>query len=111
MSVTIVLNESLASELRAQAHREQQPIESLAQELLAEAVRQRSLAATCDEKNQRRVELIRRSTRSGLSTQDQAELDDLQAELDERLGHWDDQLLETLSSLKKAVENLPHVGK
>ncbi len=111
MSVTIVLNDSLADQLRAQACIEQQPVEALAEELLAEAVRQRGLSAAWDRKNQLRVELIRKSARRGLSTEEQAELDRLQAELDERLGHWDDELLGELSGLEQAVENLRDDGK
>lgn len=106
MSVTIVLDDSLADELRAQARVEQQSVETLAQELLAEAVRRRGRFAAWDRRNQRRVELIRKSTRRGLSAAEQAELDGLQAELDERLGHWDDELLEELSGLEQAVESL-----
>jgi hypothetical protein len=106
MSVTIVLNDALADQLRAQARAEQQPVEALAQELLTEAVRQRGLSAAWDRKNQRRVELIRKSTRRGLSTEEQAELNRLQAEVDERLGNWDDQLLGELSGLEQDVENL-----
>jgi hypothetical protein len=70
MSVTIVLNDSLADQLRAQAGIEQQ-----------------------------------------MSTEEQAELSILQAELDERLGHWDDQLLTELSGLEQAVESLRDDGK
>jgi hypothetical protein len=110
MSVTIVLNDSLADRLRAQARVEQQPVEVFAHELLAEAVRQRGLSVAWDCKNQRRVELIRKSTRRGLSTEEQAELDRLQAELDERLGQWDDELLAELSGLEQAVENLRNDG-
>ena len=111
MSVTIVLNDRLADELRAQARVEQQPVEALAQELLAEAVRQRGLAAAWDRRNQRRVETIRKSTRRGLSVEEQAELDSLQADVDERLGHWDDELFEQLSDLEQAAENLRGDGK
>lgn len=111
MSVTIVLNDSLAEQLIVRARVEQQPVETLAHELLAEAVRQRGLSAEWDRKNQRRVELIRKSTRRGLSAAEQAELDSLQAELDERLGHWDDELLEGLSGLEQAVGSLRDDGK
>jgi hypothetical protein len=111
MSVTIVLNDSLAEQLRAQARVEQQPVEAFAHELLGEAVRQRGMSDAWDRKNQRRVELIRKSTRRGLSTEEQTELDSLQAEFDARLGHWDDELLQELSGLEQAVENLRDDGK
>ena len=111
MSVTIVLNDLLADQLRAQARAEQQPVEVLAHELLAESVRQRGLSAAWDRQNQQRVKLIRKSTRRGLSTEEQAELDRLQADLDERLGHRDDELLGELSGLEQAVENLRNDGK
>jgi DNA-binding transcriptional MerR regulator len=111
MSVTIVLNDSLADQLHAQARVEQQPVETLAQELLAEAVRQRGLSRTWDRQNQRRVELIRKSTRRGLSVEEQTELDGLQANLDARLGHWDKELFEQLSDLEQAVQDLRRDGK
>ena len=99
-------NDWLADQLRAQARVAQQPVEALAQELLGEAVRQRGLAAEWDRRNQRRVELIRKSTRRGLTVAEQAELDSLQADVDQRLGHWDDELFEQLSDLEQGVENL-----
>ena len=111
MSVTIVLHDSLAEQLCAQARVEQQPVEALAHELLAAAVRQRGLSAAWDRRNQRRVELIRNSTRRGLSTDEQAELDRLQAELDERLGHWDDQLLEGSEASGTSRENASDDGR
>ena len=76
-----------------------------------EDVRQRELSAASDHQNQQRVKLIRKSPRRGLSTEEQAELDRLQADLDERLGHWDDELLGELSGLEQAIENLRNDGK
>jgi hypothetical protein len=111
MSVTIVLNDALADQLCAQAGVEQQPVETFARELLAEAVRQRGLSAAWDRRNQRRVELIRKSTRRGLSTEEHAELDRLQAELDERFGYWDNQLLDELTGVEQAAKHLPDDGK
>ena len=111
MSVTIVLNDSLADQLRAQARAEQQPVETLAHELLAEAVRQRGLVGRLGSQEPTAGRVDPKSTRRGLSAEEQAELDRLQAELDERLGHWDDELLGGLSGLEQAVENLRDDGK
>ena len=72
---------------------------------------QRSLSAAWDRANQRRVELIRKSTRRGLATEEHAELDHLQAELDDRLGRWDDQWLEQVSRLEQSVRNRSDDGK
>ena len=57
-------------------------------------------------KNDWLAELIRKSTRRGLTVAEQAELDSLQADVDQRLGHWDDELFEQLSDLEQGVENL-----
>ena len=54
-------------------------------------------------RNQRRIELIRKSTCVKLTPEEQAELDELQAELHERLEATDQQLLNSLVDLENAV--------
>jgi hypothetical protein len=53
--------------------------------------------------NQRRIELIRKSTSVNLTPEEQSELDELQAELHERLEATDQQLLNGLVDLENAV--------
>ena len=54
-------------------------------------------------RNQRRIELIRKSTSVNLTPEEQVELDELQAELHERLEATDQQLLNSLIDLENAV--------
>jgi hypothetical protein len=110
MSVVITLNDSLANQLQAQATVERLPVEDFALKLLAEAVDQRGRSATWQVKNRRRVDLIRKSNRGSLSADEEIELQQLQAELDEHLEHWDAQLLSELSRMEQAVEILPDDG-
>src|SRR5271157_17416 len=93
MPVTITLDTVVASQLQAQASLERLSAEDLAQKLLAEAVQQRARSAITEAANRRRVELVRKSNRGTLSGDETTELDRLQAQLDERLERWDQELL------------------
>ena len=57
-------------------------------------------------RNQRRLELIRKSTRGELSEPEQAELDQLQSWLDEAFHPFDAGLLKQLDDMKQAVAQL-----
>jgi hypothetical protein len=57
-------------------------------------------------RNQRRLELIRKSTRSPLSPEEQAHLDQLQGWLDERFQPFDAGLLKQLDEMKEAIASL-----
>lgn len=110
MSVTITLNDALANQLRSQASVEERSVEDFAVQLLSEAVEQRLKSSSSAEQNQRRVELIRKSNREGLSADETEQLRQLQAALDERLEHWDNQLLGELSRMEHAVQTLSDNG-
>ena len=110
MSVTITLDTMVASQLQAQASLERLSTEELAQKLLAEAVQQRARSAITDAANRRRVELVRKSNRGTLSGAEAVEMERLQAQLDERLERWDQELLAELGRMEKAVEDLPAHG-
>jgi hypothetical protein len=107
MSVTITLDPMVAGQLQAQASLERLSAEDLAQELLAEAVRQRARSVITEAANRRRVELVRKSNRGTLSGDETAELDRLQTQLDEGLERWDQELLAELGRMVKAVEDPP----
>jgi hypothetical protein len=49
------------------------------------------------------VELIRKSHHAALSAEELAELERLQTQLDERLEHWDAELLAELGRMEKAA--------
>jgi hypothetical protein len=110
MSVTVTLDTAVASQLQAQASLERLSAEDLAGKLLAEAIQQRARSVIGEAANRRRVELIRKSNRGGLSSHEVAELGRLQAELDERLERWDGELLAELDQMEKAVQDLPNNG-
>ncbi len=110
MSVTIILDSTVASQLQAQASLERLSAEDLAQKLLAEAVQQRARSVITEAANRRRVDLVRKSNRGTLSGDEAAELRRLQTQLDERLERWDQELLAELGRMEKAVEDLPAHG-
>ena len=78
-------------------------IEELSDRLLTEAVQRIELSSRWGARNQRCIELIRKSTSVNLSSREQAELDELQAELHERMEAMDQQLLNNLFDLENAV--------
>ena len=58
-------------------------------------------------KNQRRIELIRKHTYGSLSSAEEAELDSLQAELEERLQPIDEKLLQGMSRMEREALDRP----
>lgn len=95
MTVTIQLNDALATQLQQKAAAHQLSLEEFAVRLLDGALG-RLADDEWTERNRRRLELIRKSCAGSLSAEEQAELQALQAELDQRLEPLDDQLLGTL---------------
>ena len=76
-------------------------------ETLAEAVRATCERLAAELGNHRRLALIRKSLTVELTAEERAELDRLQAELDQRLEAHDDRLLGELQRMTDAVEQLP----
>ena len=107
MTLTIPLDDALTSQLRQYAADRQLPIEAFAAQLLHEAVMQLADTASWQQRNQRRVALIHKSTTTLLSREEAAELEALQAALDQQLAAMDDQLLTTLEGMQHAVQALP----
>jgi hypothetical protein len=107
MTLTIPLDDALTAQLRQYAATHQLPIEALAAQLLREAVMQLVDAASWQQHNQRRVALIHKSTTTLLSREEAAELEGLQAALDQRLVPMDDQLLTALAGMQHAAASLP----
>ena len=103
MGITIQLDETLAAQLRSEASARRLSIEQLSHSLLTEAVQRIEVSSRWGARNQRRIELIRKSTRVNLTPEEQAKLDELQAELHERLEATDQQLLNSLVDLENAV--------
>ncbi len=103
MSVTIELNDVLAAQLQEKASARRLSLQEFTVHLLDGALGQ---LATDDEwaaQNRRRLDLIYKSYTSSLSCQEQAELQELQAALDQRLEPLDDRLLDTLREWQNAA--------
>jgi hypothetical protein len=107
MTLTITLDDALTAQLRQYAATRQLPIEAFAAQLLREAVTQLADTVCWQQHNQRRVALIHKSTTTLLSSEEAAELEALQAALDQRLAPMDDQLLTVLEGMQHAVQALP----
>lgn len=107
MNLTISLDEAQAAQLQGQASARRVSPEQLAGDLLREALERIEDEQRWGERNRRRVELIRRSHDVGLTSEEEEELDRLQAAVDQRLGLVDRQLLAGAEQLRRLVEQLP----
>ena len=93
MSVVINVHDDLARRLEAEAASQHVPVEVLATTILDSAVPPFKADQDWGQRNRRRLELIRKSTRSELTSGEQAELDQLQSRLDEQFESFDAGLL------------------
>jgi len=103
MATAIQLDDALASKLRSEATARRLSVEEFSGRLLAEALQHIEASNDWRGRNQRRIELIRKSTTAQLMLAEQAELDELQAELHQRMEATDRELLGKLSGLESAV--------
>ena len=106
MTLLINVQDDLARRLRTEAKNRSVTVENLALSILDQAVPPRPGEEDWGQRNQRRLELIRKSTREQLSEQEQAELDRLQGWLDERFEPFDAGLKAQLEEMKQAVTRL-----
>ena len=106
MSLLINVNDDLARRLQEEARVRSVSVEELALAILNDAIPGASEDENWGSRNQRRLELIRKSTRSALSEPEQAELDQLQSWLDEQFEPFDAGLLRQLDEVKQAVARL-----
>ena len=111
MPITIQLDDDLADQLQRRAACRQLSLEEFALRLLGGALGELEAAETWELHNRRRLTLIRKSPASGLSASEQAELQDLQATLDQRLEPIDDQVLAGLQHLQQAMAQGPKNGE
>jgi hypothetical protein len=82
-------------------------MEECATQLLSEAVAQLADTTQWQQCNQRRVALIQKSATTSLSREEAAELEALQAAIDQRLAPMDDLLLTLVAGIQHAVAALP----
>lgn len=106
MSVTIQLDDALATQLRSRAQAGQVSLEEFARYLLGDALRQLELKERSQAEQQRRLALIRKSASAPLTPEEEEELRQLQEALDRRLEQADDQLLDGLDRLRQAADQL-----
>ena len=106
MSVTVTLNDVLASQLASHAKAQNLTLEDFALQVLDEAV---GVNGQCEEwpgQNRRRVELIHRSFVGQLSEEEANELERLQALTDKRLEGFDSKMLEDLRELEEKARQV-----
>src|SRR5438128_3314655 len=96
MPVTIQLNDTLAAELQEKAAAHRLSLEEFTLHPLDGALGEMNAADRWAAHDKRRLELIRKSCTSGLSSEEEGELQGLQAALDQRLEPLDDLLLGSL---------------
>src|SRR2546425_10266760 len=101
MTLTITLDEAMTVQLRQHAAARQVSMEECATQLLSEAVAQLADTTRWQQYNQRRVALIHKSTTSSLSHEEAAEVEALQAALDQRLVPMDEQLLTAVAGMQR----------
>ena len=106
MSVVINVHDDLARRLQAEAAHRRVPVEVLATTILDDAVPPFKADRDWVQRNQRRLELIRQSTRCELTGPEQAELDQLQSCLDEEFESFDAGLLNQLGEMRQTVQRL-----
>jgi hypothetical protein len=108
MSIMINVHDDLAQRLQAAAQNQSVSVQELAITILDDAVPPALQDENWGKRNQRRLDLIRKSMRGDLSEPEQAQLDELQGWLDARFQPFDAGLLKQLDDMKQAVAQLSH---
>ena len=103
MSVVINVHDDLARRPETEAAHQRVPVEVLATRILASAVPPFKADEDWGQHNRRRLELIRKSTRSELTSREQAELDQLQRRLDEQFASFDAGLLNQFETVERSI--------
>lgn len=107
MNLTISLDEPAAEQLRRHATAQHLSPEQVASDLLGGVLRHITEEQRWRAANNRRIDLIGKSRAVGLTTEEAAELDRLQAEADQRLAPMDLQLIARAEAFRRLVEQLP----
>ena len=106
MSVIINVHDDLACRLEAEAVNRSLSVEEFAITILDGAVPPSETDQDWGRRNRRRLELIRKSTKSELTDEEQAELDQLQSWLDEQFESFDAELLCQLDKMRQTLKRL-----
>lgn len=100
MSLSINVPEPLATQLQTRAQAEQVPVDELASRLLESCIRATLPPEQWKTANARRVALIEKRFLSGLTSQEEEELQALQEMADRQLDELDQTLLRSVSELE-----------
>ncbi len=111
MPVNIQLNDPLAAQLGKKALAHRLSLEEFAVHLLDGALGQIDAADRWKMQNGRRLELIHKCCTSNLTAKEDAELQELQNELDRRLEPVDDRLLDQLQQWQVTLTSFPALDK
>ena len=108
MPVTIQLDDPWAIRLRVLASARGMSPQELGHDLLGEAIEKIETASGWLDRNRRRGELIDKKFHGGgLTTEEDKELDQLQAALEQQLAPLDQKRLEWLQKMEERVQKLP----
>lgn len=107
MTISITLDDELATQLQVQADALNLSVDELARRILGEAMStQRDEGTAWQICNQRRVELIRKQFAEGLSSEESSELQRLQDQADQHVEELDAQRLDDLKHLYSKVKHI-----
>lgn len=108
MTITIQLDDPLAMRLREEASARNVSPEDFVLHLLGEAIEKIEPASDWPDRNRRRGELIDKKFHAGgLTTEEDRELEQLQAALAQQLAPLDQKRLDWLQIMEERVQKLP----
>ena len=100
MSLTITVSEPLAERLQSRAEAERVPVEELASRLLESGIQRALEPAQWNVANERRLNLIEKRFASGLTDEEQQELQRLQVLADQQLEELDALMLRDVGRME-----------
>lgn len=104
MTITINLSDPLAAKLAGRARTERVSVEELAVGILREAVDSPPQSSAWTTQNTKRIALIRKRFASGLTPDEERDLQRLQALADKHLEQLDRKMLDDLEQMRLAAE-------
>ena len=106
MSLTITVPEPLARRLQSRAEVEKVPVEELASRLLENGIQGPLEPAQWASANERRVALIEKRFASGLTEQEQEELQHIQDVADQQLEELDALMLQDVARMEASAQEI-----
>jgi hypothetical protein len=106
MGITLQLEDALSEKLRQQASAEHTSVEEFAHRLMSTALQERIDAKYWHCQNRRRLQLIAKNLNDHLNSEEEQELEQLQFLAYDRAAPFDKILLQTVTTLRREVEQL-----